>query len=97
MPAQHLYIVEEINDHRFKIAGGSPAMRVCWQVTGIRQDAWAQANRLVAEQDKPADEQDYYLHPETHGHYPERNVGKARHPAILRRFVENRQETIEEG
>ena len=96
-PGPNLYIAEEINDHRFKIAGGSSAMRVCWQVTGIRQDAWAQANRLVVEKDKPADERDYYLHPEAHGHHPERNVGKARHPEILRRFVENRQETTEEG
>ncbi len=45
-PGPNLYIAEEINDHRFKIAGGSPAMRVCWQVTGIRQDAWANAHRI---------------------------------------------------
>ncbi len=90
-PGPNLHIAEEIRDHRFKIAGGSPAMRVCWQVTGIRQDAWARANRLVVEQDKPVDERDRYLHPQEHGHVSERSVGDARYPDILRRFRENEQ------
>ena len=36
--AYPVYIVEEINDNQFKIAGGRVGMRVTWQVTGIRQD-----------------------------------------------------------
>jgi hypothetical protein len=90
-PGPNLHIAEEIKDHRFKIAGGSPTMKVYWQVTGIRQDAWARAHRLIVEQDKPVDEQDRYLHPQENDNVPERSVGDARYPDILRRFRENEQ------
>ena len=91
-PGPHLYIAEEISTHRFKIAGGLPAMKVCWQVTGIRQDAWAQANRLPVEQDKAADEKGHYLHPEVHGQASAKNIVEARYPELLRQFLENQQQ-----
>ena len=34
------------NNSRFKIAGGTSDMKVSWQVTGIRKDPWANANRI---------------------------------------------------
>ena len=34
------------NNSRFKIAGGTSGMKVSWQVTGIRKDPWANANRI---------------------------------------------------
>jgi hypothetical protein len=40
-----LHIAEHIAGNRFKIAGGTARLRVSWQVTGVRQDAWAQANQ----------------------------------------------------
>jgi hypothetical protein len=74
-PGPNLYIAEEISDKttnytsnnknsRFKIAGGTSGMKVSWQVTGIRRDAWANANRIQVEEDKPAKERGYYLHPD---------------------------------
>jgi hypothetical protein len=66
-PGPDLYIAEEIADNRFKVAGGQPGAKVSWQVTGIRQDPWANANRIPVEEEKPADEQGYYLHPEVYG------------------------------
>jgi len=36
-------------------------------VTGIRHDAYAEANRISVEEEKPADERGTYLHPEAHG------------------------------
>jgi hypothetical protein len=76
-PGPNLYIAEEISDtttnytsnnknSRFKIAGGTSGMKVSWQVTGIRKDPWANANRIQVEEDKPANEQGYYLHPDLH-------------------------------
>ena len=47
----------------FAIAGGEPGMKVSWQVTGIRQDAYANAHRIPVEEDKPAEERGLYLHP----------------------------------
>ena len=62
-PGPNLYIAEKISGNRFRIAGGAPGMEVSWQVTGIRQDAWANEHRIIVEQAKPAEEQGYYLHP----------------------------------
>ena len=62
-----VYIAEEINNHRFKIAGGKPGMKVSWQVTGIRQDVFANAHRIQVEVDKEGDERGRYIHPKEHG------------------------------
>ena len=66
-PAPGLYIAEEIADHHFKIAGGPPGTKVSWQVTGVRQDAYAKAHPLQVEVDKPDSERGYYIHPELYG------------------------------
>jgi hypothetical protein len=57
-------------------------MEVCWCVTGIRQDAWAKAHRLPTEQDKPANEQGYYLHPELYGESEQKSIMHARYPEL---------------
>jgi len=59
-----VYIAEEIQDHRFKIAGGKTGMKVCWLVTGIRHDPYAQAHPLIVEQEKGEQELGIYRHPE---------------------------------
>src|SRR5215203_2544309 len=60
------------NNSHFKIAGGTSGMKVSWQVTGIRKDPWANANRIQVEEDKPDKERGYYLHPDVYGQ-PEEN------------------------
>jgi len=62
-----VYIAEEISGNRFRIAGGTRGLKVSWQVTGIRRDAWAQAHRIPVEEDKPAEDRGRYLHPELYG------------------------------
>ena len=66
-PQPALFVAKEMANNQFTIAGGVPGARVSWQVTGIRQDAWANAHRIPVEQTKPDDEQDTYLHPELFG------------------------------
>jgi hypothetical protein len=61
------YIAMEVTNHAFKIAGGAPNGKVSWQVTGIRQDPWANANRIAVEEQKPESERGTYLHPEAYG------------------------------
>lgn len=63
-PAPNLHIAREISNRQFRIAGGSPRARICWQVTGIRQDAWAMANSWEVEREKSAGEREHYLQPE---------------------------------
>jgi len=66
-PGPNLYIADEIADNHFRIAGGSAGMKVSWQVTGTRQDAWANAHRLSVEEDKSGEELGLYLHPTEYG------------------------------
>lgn len=61
------YVRDEVRDNRFTIAGGKAGQRVSWQVTGVRRDAFAEANRIVVEEAKPAAEQGTYLHPKAFG------------------------------
>jgi trimeric autotransporter adhesin len=63
-----LHVAHPVADGAFSIAGARPGGQVSWLVTGIRQDAWANANRIEVELDKPADERGTYLHPREHGH-----------------------------
>ena len=62
-PGPNLYIAETVQENRFKIAGGAPGMTVSWQVTGIRHDPYAEANRIEVETEKRPDEQGKYLAP----------------------------------
>jgi len=62
------------NSSRFKIAGGTSGMKVSWQVTGIRKDPWANANRIQVEEDKPDKEQGYYLHPDLYSQPEEKGI-----------------------
>ena len=70
-PGPNLYVAKEISDNRFKIAGGKPGMKVSWQVTGVRHDAWADAHRMQVEVDKTGKERGTYLHPEL---FPEKTA-----------------------
>ena len=63
----NLHIGEEIANNSFRIAGGKAGMKVSWQVTGIRQDPWAEAHRIEVEPYKRPEHQGKYLHPELYG------------------------------
>ncbi len=60
-------VAQEISNNQFKIKTDKPNVKVSWQVTGIRQDAFANANRVVVEVDKTTEEKGKYLHPEVYG------------------------------
>lgn len=79
-PGPGLYISSKVRENRFRIAGGSPGMEVSWEVTGIRQDPWANAHRIPVEQDKSADERGRYEHPELYGQPAELSIQRGAHP-----------------
>jgi hypothetical protein len=64
------------NESRFKIAGGTSAMKVSWQVTGIRKDPWANTHRVQVEEDKPDKERGYYIHPDLYGQPAENQINR---------------------
>jgi hypothetical protein len=73
-PGPNLYVAQEVKGNTFRIGGGTANMKVSWQLTGIRQDAWANAHRIPVEESKPAAERGYYLHPELFGQTEDRSV-----------------------
>jgi hypothetical protein len=60
-------VSREVSDGSFAIRTDKPNVRVSWQVTGIRQDAFANANRIEVVEPKTADERGRLLHPEAFG------------------------------
>jgi hypothetical protein len=64
----------KIDHNRFEIRTSKPGVEVSWQVTGIRQDAYANADRIPVEEEKPASERGFYLHPEAFGQPASRGV-----------------------
>src|SRR5206468_240048 len=79
-PGPNLYIAEEISGNQFKIAGGQPGMKVSWQVTATRQDAWANAHRIPVEQAKSVEERGSYIHPELFGQPESKSLQRVHHP-----------------
>lgn len=66
-PGPGLYVAQKVANGVFTIAGGTPGAEVSWQVTGIRQDAFANENRIPNTVDKKGVEVGKYLHPSAFG------------------------------
>ena len=94
-PGPGLYIAEEISNNRFRVAGGTAGMKVSWQVTGIRQDAWARKNRIPVEEKKSEIERGYYLHPEAFDQPEERGLEWAHDPLTMRQLKEAREHVVQ--
>jgi hypothetical protein len=90
-----VYIAEEISQNRFKIAGGKPGMKISWMVTGIRQDAWANAHRIPVEEEKTPQERGYYLHPDLYGQPPQKSTEWATHAEIMTKKGQNAVKSVE--
>lgn len=73
-------------------------MKVCWQVTGVRKDRWAEANPMEIEEVKAGEKRGRYLHPELYDEPEERSFHRA--PAIPekvgRRLEEESMRRIEQ-
>ncbi len=80
-----VYIAEEINENRFKIAGGRAGLKVSWQVTGIRHDRFAESNRIPLEVDKPNNQIGKYLHPEVYGLSAEYGIDYENHKFLVQK------------
>ncbi len=59
-------VSREIHGNLFSIRTNRGGVKVSWQVTGIRHDAYADANRFQPEEDK-GKQRGTYLHPELYG------------------------------
>jgi hypothetical protein len=75
----------------FKIAGGTPGMKVSWQVTGIRKDPWASSHRTKVEEDKPAKELGYYMYPDLYGKAAEKGISRLLFPKEEKQELEKQE------
>jgi hypothetical protein len=84
----------EVKDNKFVIITDKPNVKVSWQVTATRNDAYAQKHGYNAEQDKPADKRGTYLAPELYGQPANQgtgikvNSGTAQPNSVLTRSAE---------
>jgi trimeric autotransporter adhesin len=83
-------IATKIQNNRFEIRTTAPDVEVSWQITGIRQDAFAKAHPLVVDQEKDARLRGYYIHPELYGAPEEKQIEWARHPQTMKTIKEMR-------
>ncbi|MCW5934150.1 MAG: hypothetical protein KIT45_07605 [Fimbriimonadia bacterium] len=67
-------IAQKIQGNRFVIRTDKPNIEVSWQVTGIRQDPYANQYRIPVEENKSERERGKYLHPEVYGQPKEKSV-----------------------
>ena len=85
-------VAEKIKDNRFIIKTNAPNVEVSWQITGIRQDAFANKNRIPVEEAKPEVERGYYLHPEAFNQPEEKSINWARDPERMQQLKQQRLE-----
>ncbi|RLD46139.1 MAG: hypothetical protein DRI86_03990 [Bacteroidetes bacterium] len=57
-------VKDEISSNTFVVQTDKANVKLSWQVTAVRNDKYAQQHRVVAEQEKKANEKGKYLHPE---------------------------------
>jgi hypothetical protein len=88
-------VAREIESSQFQIKTSLPNVKVSWQVTGIRQDAWANAHRVPVEEEKDARLKGFYIHPELYGAPAEKQIEWARHPQTMRRLQQKREQAKE--
>ena len=82
-------ISQEIANHEFKISTNASFTKVSWQVTGLRQDAYAKAHPLVVEREKAGAERGSYIHPELYGQPAEKQTQWARHPEMMKKVQQH--------
>src|SRR5207302_599055 len=56
-------VKEKVNGNKFVLQTNQPNVEVSWQVTGVGQDAYANAHRVQPEADKEPQYKGKYLHP----------------------------------
>jgi hypothetical protein len=69
-----VYIEQEVDGNQFTIAGGSPGLKVSWQISALRDDPYLRDNRVETETDKTGDEIGRYWYPAGYGQPAEQSL-----------------------
>ena len=65
----------KVNNNQFTIKTDKPNVEVSWQVTGVRNDPYANEHRVVAEVEKKGSEKGRYLFPQYYGQPVTMSIG----------------------
>jgi hypothetical protein len=84
-------VSKEIANHQFTISTNATNVKVSWQVTAVRQDAYAKAHPLTVEEAKPELERGFYMHPELFGQPAEKQTEWGRRPAQMKQLQAARE------
>lgn len=76
-------VAEEVIGGTFKIQTNQPNVKVSWQVTGIRQDKYAQAHRVSPEVEKEPELKGLYLHAAEWGMPESKSIDSKSRPGIV--------------
>lgn len=69
-----IYIAEKVSGNKFKIAGGTPALEVSWQISAVRNDQYSNSHPFTAVKEKRPNDRGKYLYPATFGFGDERSI-----------------------
>src|SRR4029434_6874036 len=94
-PNSGLYIAEEFANNHFKIAGGTPGLKVSWLVSAVRSDLVMLKRPFKVEEQKSEDERGYYLNPDAYNQPEDKSVIWARHAELLRQSIQMREQARE--
>jgi len=90
-------VASEISGNQFGIRTDKPSVKVSWQVTGIRQDAFANANRIPVEVEKAPADRGRYLYPEAIGAPASARIGYEAPPAGSGQIVHHERPSLHSG
>ncbi len=85
-------VKDKIANGQFRIMTNSSHVEVSWQITAVRQDAYAKAHPLVVEQQKPERERGFYQNPELYGQPAEKQTEWARRPQQMQRIKQMQEQ-----
>jgi hypothetical protein len=80
-------ISKEIAGNTFEIKTSVPNVKVSWQITGVRQDAWANAHRIVPEVEKEPSNKGKYLAPKEFGQPASKGINSELHNRKMNKNV----------
>jgi hypothetical protein len=85
-------IAQKMENNHFRIRSSVPNLEVSWQISAVRNDAYAKANPLRVEQAKEPSQQGFYLHPELYGADQEHQMIWSRKPGEMARIKAQREQ-----
>ncbi len=90
-------VASKVANNQFRIQTDKPNVEVSWQVTGIRQDAFANANRIPVEVEKAPADRGRYLYPEAIGAPATARIGYEAPPPGSEQIVHQQRPSLHSG